>query len=275
MKHVLLIDSWPVLKDLKDADHSIAGIYFGNEFCDFLMPTPDQIARVAEYCRDKGYFFTIVLPYVNQRGIKKMMRLLSFLDKKYARTEIIVNDWGTLHYIRENKLNLIPGLGRLMTRQKRGFYLIKDDGAKVPVEKLGATGPEKRFLKFSVLQNDYFLEWIKGLKIRRIGLDNLLLGIEIPMNHILIDLYFPHVYITTSNYCLMSVINGNNRMFEKPGRCPRYCLKQGEAQVQVVGRSMFLKGNTQFVINEKLPAPLKSVDRLVETRWMFHHNKTY
>ena len=139
MKHVFLIDTRQDFKKIKNDDCQIDGIYFGNEFCDFLIPTANQIDRMVDTCKKRGYFLSVVLPYVNQSRLNKCIRVLEHLDKKYPHMEVIINDWGILQFIKENKLNLRIGLGRLMSRQKRGYYLIKDDNTKVPVDQLDIT----------------------------------------------------------------------------------------------------------------------------------------
>ena len=99
-------------------------IYFGNEFCQNLMPTVAALTRYYTWAKKKKKDFTFVTPYLTNDWLAKLKKLLAFLDSQ-GRTEVVFNDWGVFKVIRDNFPNLQPVLGRLLTKQRRDPRIIK------------------------------------------------------------------------------------------------------------------------------------------------------
>ena len=71
---------------------------FGNEFCERLIPSKKQLEKVL-YCTEKrDLAFTMVTPYVTNKGLKKLEAVISFVAAKKPQSELVFNDWGVLHF---------------------------------------------------------------------------------------------------------------------------------------------------------------------------------
>ncbi len=69
-------------ENLKYCDENFSRLYFGNEFCERLIPTVQQLTKVLSVVRQKGLAFTLVTPYVTNAGIKRLEKLLTVLAGK-------------------------------------------------------------------------------------------------------------------------------------------------------------------------------------------------
>lgn len=249
MKKVLLTDKFPIPET---APKDISHIYYGNEFCDFLLPKKKDIESLNKSKRKKGIDFSIVIPYVNQRNFDKAAELLKFLNKTLPGIEIIVNDWGILHMIAGRFKKLIPVAGRLLNRQKQGFFVkTVSEGMKLITE-LGLNRHDKEYLSSSILQNNYILKILFKMGVRRIGLDNILQGINIEGYQGEIDIYYPYVYLTTSNYCLTANLDKSYPYRKKISACDGICRSLPQRSFNMCGKSIYLRGNTQFYYNDDL-----------------------
>lgn len=248
-------------------DRSFSRVYFGNEFCNYLLPTDRDISLLQNLKKKRKIEFGIVLPYINQLKIKQSVSLLRRIDKELPGSEIIVNDWGALNLIKNEFPGLTIVLGRLFSRQRRGFFLKGAAGKNTLIDAVNVGDREKEYLKSSVLQNDYLMGFFRELGIRRIGIDNLRQGI-IPDNkyNMDVDLYYPLVYITTSNRCLTASLHRKDPVSSRIARCDNVCMRVPRRTMEILGVKVYLVGNTQFYFNDKLGAgDTSSVSRLVET----------
>jgi hypothetical protein len=103
--------------------------------------------------------------------------------------------------------------------------------------------------------------------IKRIEFDNLLQGISRPNHSLKGSLYFPFAYITTTRFCL---IGSYEERVHKPLRTISACNKECQdhtfkLQHKQMPVELFLKGNTQFFKNERIPENLRelNIDRLI------------
>jgi collagenase-like PrtC family protease len=120
MGNVILFDNFNNFKKILTG---ISRIYFGNGFCDHLLPLKKDIDTLVNLKGKRKVDFSIVTPYINQRNFPQLTDLLHNLNKNLPGIEIIVNDWGVLHLIKERFHNLFIVLGRLLSKQKRGFFI--------------------------------------------------------------------------------------------------------------------------------------------------------
>ncbi len=104
-------------ENLKYLTDEFQRVYYGDEFCDRLIPSEKELKEVMAEVKEKGLSFTFVTPYVTEAGLNKLIKLFSVLPEK---TEVVVNDWGAFRVIKERFSGLVPVLGRLMIKLKRG-----------------------------------------------------------------------------------------------------------------------------------------------------------
>ena len=72
------------------------------EFCERLLPSPSQLKKALSFARENDLDFTMVTPYVTNSGLKKVENLIILLSELNPDSEIVFNDWGVFHFIKEN-----------------------------------------------------------------------------------------------------------------------------------------------------------------------------
>src|SRR3990172_9007931 len=84
---------------------SASRLYFGNEFCDHLIPSPRTLSEALALSRELGLRFSLVTPMVTDSGIDALGRLFRSLPDG---SEVIASDWGVLRLVRTEFPSLIP-----------------------------------------------------------------------------------------------------------------------------------------------------------------------
>ena len=94
----------------------LRAIYFGSEFCEFLLPDAAQVTRYCAHARDAGVEAVLLTPVATPGGLVRIKQLLSDLAAAGDAPAIVFNDWGVATLLRE----LFPALqmraGRLINR---------------------------------------------------------------------------------------------------------------------------------------------------------------
>lgn len=247
-------------QNLKYWNKKYTRLYFGIEFCQNLIHTTEDLDYVINFVKKNNIELSFVTPYVTDEGMNKLEPLLELLNEKLPGSEVIINDFGTLELMQEKKLKLKPVLGRLLTKQKRGPRIINimDKLPKTAIEHFRKSNADIPIIREFLIRNGF----------DRVELDNLLQGIEedFSKSQLKASLYYPYNYVTTSRYCLTSILDRENII---PGiyTCKRECYKYGVFKLtnKNMPVPLLLKGNTQFFENKKLPKDLeeKGINRLV------------
>ena len=251
------------VKNLKYFSPPFTRIYFGNEFCERLLPSTQDIDQAMDFAREHKIPFSLVTPYVTNDGLKKWKKIIEKVAEKNPKSEIILNDWGILMTIREISTGLVPVLGRLMTKIKRGPRLmnVMESLPQEAIEHLQSTNLSiKAYRKFLTEKGitraelDYPLQ---DIKLNDVGAD-------IPLS-----LYIPFVYVTTTRFCLTASCDIPERkgmvgIFPCKKECQKYTFALDNP---IMPCSLIRKGNTIFYKNEKIPTgdelKEKRIDRLV------------
>lgn len=245
------------LDNLKKVTSKYNRLYFGNEFCQQLMPEEETLNEVLEFVLERGVGFSFVTPFLTNIGIRKVNPLLSLLRDKLPQAEVVINDWGLLRIIKRAYPQFNLALGRLLTKQKRGPRILNLMG-KVPKSMI-------EHFRMSSTDTNIFTNFLINQGIKRIELDNLLQGIE-RSSQIKASLYHPFAYVTTTRYCLSNPNTFNNGFQRAINpcnfECQRYTSKLRHKSMPV---DLLLKGNTQFFENKNIPTDLEkmNIDRLV------------
>lgn len=247
------------LENLRYVTSKYTRLYFGNEFCQRLIPSSEDLKFTKDFVLRHKMDFTLVTPYVTNKGIEILRPILEYVIRNFSDIEIVINDWGLLEIIRKEFRCSNFVLGRLLTKQKRGPRILNLMG-KVPNSMI-------QHFRESNVDNPTLSNFLINKGIKRIELDNLLQGISRVAPLLKGSLYIPFAYITTTRFCLVSSCEDR---VNKPLRsivpcnkaCQRYTFKLEHKNMPI---EIFLKGNTQFFKNEHLPDNLEqlSVDRLV------------
>jgi len=258
MEQALFVSKVDNLKYFEDTDE-FARLYFGMEFCERLIPSVDELQEVVKFVNEKKIDFTLVTPYVTEDGQERVVRLLRKLNDIKPSSEVVFNDWGVFQVMDEKYPDLIPVLGRLLNKMKRGPRLLNVLD-KIPEESVryyrspGITVPKVR-------------EFLLKNRINRVEFDNLLQGIDLERtgDEIRKSLYLPFAYITTTRLCLTALCDQPDRVKEVGilpcgHECQRYTFYLKNS---IMTTNLIRKGNTIFFCNEEIPDNLNMFDRVV------------
>jgi hypothetical protein len=248
-------------KNLKYHIPAFSRLYFGNEFCERLLPSNQEIETALAFAIKKGLWFTLVTPYCTELGLRQIKALIKKIAQEKPGSEVVINDWGVLRILKSASYDLTPVLGRLLTKIKRGPRLMN------MLDVLPGEGVE--YLKSSNLTVSLYTEFLRKNGIERVELDNPLQGFDFERadKQIHFSLYIPFAYVTTTRFCLTASCD----IPEKKGLvgifpCKKECQKYTFYLENPVMPAMLIrKGNTVFFKNDRIPERLKEkgVDRVV------------
>jgi len=270
MKYAFLTDNTEILSKIQKPDI----LYFGNEFCQNMMPTQTQINKAFNWTLRNNIQFVFILPYLTNNKTKTADKLLQWLDNKGNNIEVIFNDWGTLSLILKYK-NLQPVLGRLLTKQRKDpiaeniienrqnkIKITVIDGQNTIVKAKKVPQTLKTYFQKSFLDVPHVMDFMKKNNVKRYELDLLPWGLKIKTDKkIKLSVYYPYVNITTTRYC-----GAVNLKYTKI--CSKICQSQIiEAGNNKLKYPYIIKGNAVFYKTSKdiLDQTVKTgnIDRIV------------
>jgi hypothetical protein len=95
-------------------------VYVGNETCERLLPTPQAVGAWAAAARQGRLALSLVLPPLSRDGLAKAAEAVRALEGAGAAdSEVVANDWGTVHRLRFRHPGLTIVLGRLTLKMLR------------------------------------------------------------------------------------------------------------------------------------------------------------
>ncbi|MCD4782720.1 MAG: hypothetical protein K8T10_02700 [Candidatus Eremiobacteraeota bacterium] len=247
MEKAILITSIKKINEHLNKPDKYDRLYFGSEFCTHMIPGVEELVEVFSLCEVLNMEFTLVTPFLDESGIGKVAKLLDFLDYKHLYPEILICDWGMLHYISMNFNNKFPlVLGRILAKQKTGprIEMIRD------VLPSAYKSSMKTHVDIPV-----FTEFLRSMGVERVDLDIPLQGLDVEMPvDFAISLYYPYTYISTTRRCPI----------RETGKCDcnEYSFKLSSGNMPV---ELYARGNTVFFKHERLPRLKKNIkyDRIV------------
>lgn len=138
----------------------LRAIYFGSEFCEFLLPDAAQIARYCVHARDADVDPVLLTPVVAPGGLGRIKQLLFDLAAAGEAPAVVFNDWGVASLLRESFPGFQRRAGRLINRGIRDPRLME----KAPLSS-NAAGERGKLLRLmltrsgvSALESDPDLE---------------------------------------------------------------------------------------------------------------------
>lgn len=249
-------------------------VYFGNEFCQHLIPSQDSLARIYSAAQRKGLAFTLLTPYVTDEGLERLRPLFDFLADRKGGPEVVVNDWGVLRLLKREYPNLTPVLGRLMNKMLRdplaaAYYTLH---ALTPQPALSA-------LRQSNLTVPVYRAFLKSSGIRMIEVDNVVQGIDMNLKAMGLRgaLYLPYGFVATGRICLFASLNQpREKKFTVSTACSKECQRHyaecsyNEAPFKGNPFVLLHRGNTIFYPQGKnllrsalLHAEAKGIERII------------
>jgi hypothetical protein len=245
--------------NLKHYDDSFSRLYFGNEFCEHLIPSISDLEQAIDFALANSLDFSFVTPYVTDKGLERLDILLAKMAQKRPHSEVVFNDYGVLRLLNNRYNDLEPVMGRLLNRMKRGPRLM------MVIDKLPQSTVE--YFRSSNLTVPVLREFLNENGVRRVELDNVLQGIDLALDGLQASLYAPFAYVTTTRFCLVNSCDTPERkdmigIFPCKRECQRYTFYLRNPVMPV---TLIRKGNTIFFENEELPDGMegKGINRIV------------
>ena len=291
---VSVLSEWEDLLGSGRQPEDFRRVYFGDEFCMHLIPSPDELEQAFGLAQAMGLEFTMATPYVTSKALETLRLALERLASLDHTAEVVLNDWGALHLVHREYPGFRKLLGRTLVRQKRGPR-IKFMKGRIPDEGY-------RTFQRSHLSTDGFAAFARDYGLSRVELDNVPQGadLELEVAGLTAALHLPYVYASTTRICLIHAFTYDKFVpVDSYLRCPRPCLTRalkvdtrfrnentkGESltddpvSVPESGSpfGMYCKGNSLYYENSSLPENLAqlNVDRLVHHRFLQLEDEGY
>jgi hypothetical protein len=248
-------------RDLKHYHNKFVRIYYGNEFCQNLIPTVRELDQVLNFVSKNELVFTFLTPPVTNDGLRGLETLMIRIMEEYPESEIIFNDWGVLKILNEKYANLRPVMGRLLNKMKRGPRLVN------LLDIL--TESSLKHLKSCSIDAPHFSRFLRMNRVERVELDNLLQGILLNLSEARISasLYIPYVYITITRFCLAISCEEHGKedtvgIFPCSKECQKHTFYLTNPAMPL---PLIRRGNTMFFKNDDIPKNLKenNINRIV------------
>lgn len=241
--------------DLKYCDQNFSRLYFGNEFCQRLLPALEELETVLDVTRSLD--FTLVTPYVTDDGLARVQRLLDLVSRRGQEAEVVFNDWGVFSILRKHYPSFEPVMGRLLNKMKR------DPRLMTVLDRIPENALE--YFRGSNLSVPLFRHFLLENGVRRVEFDNVLQGIDFDFEGMELSLYMPFAYVTTTRACLVNKCDTpekGERVDISP--CQRECQKYTfYLKSDVMPVDLVRRGNTLFFENGEIPPGMQRVSRIV------------
>lgn len=190
-------------------------IYVGDEFCVHRLPRLDELDDLVQSANARQWQVSFLTPPLTDQGLERCARLFDYLQQKLPQTEVVVNDWGVLSFLKENYPSFQLSVGRLLNKGFKDPRLSDATSASRFSAETAALFNRSTF-DFAALQQKLF-----ELQVRRLERDVLPYeDLEIErLKGLSTSVYFPFGYITTGRICWIASFN------ETEGK--KFCISDG------------------------------------------------
>ena len=211
-------------------------IYFGNEFCRFLIPDKEDLKQVLLKI-PKKYFSLTTPAVINDFDISKIIKLFNVLVEYKPDSEVIINNLGLLQVLQKYK-SLKPVLGRILSHLV--FYFSEKE-IRVKVD---------------------MVSLFKQYKIERFEIDNYEKSIINNMG-LSISMHVPYAYVTNTRWCIFK----DGEYLEKNSNCKINCRTSVKVKYPIIQEHFIFKGNSQFLLKKSVSKQnVSNINRLVMTK---------
>jgi hypothetical protein len=223
--------------------------YFGNEFCESLIPSLQSFSQICLQLWRKQVEITFVTPPVTDEGLDTLRKLLSWLSRQEHNAEVVFNDWGTLELLYREFPGLRPVRGRLLNKTMR-------DPRVVPLYNApGAPAGIRASLQPSSLDSPFFRRLLQKYGVTTVELDILVQAPDFDFRCLpfQVAFYFPYGFVTTGRHCMMSSLHVEGDRRFRPGvQCRLECRDYVTTHsfdgtlLSTAGTRFYQRGNTFF-----------------------------
>jgi hypothetical protein len=246
-------------------------IYYGNEFCQYLIPKAEEFNNILKEADNKKVKVTLNTPFVTEFGIERLKKLFDLIRDNYPETEVVFNDWGVLLLLRElyPEINCIAG--RLIDKSYRDPRFSQNDYNKY-FSKDGL-----RLIRRSNITAYSYQSLLKQNNVQRVELDNLLQGYDFTEYEVTtkISLHVPFGVVITGRNCMMRALplKDDEKFILENNFCHKKCQSIDQMMIKQVKPinderetmdqwmvEMFRKGNTIFYKNSNF-------EKIYHSKW--------
>lgn len=232
-------------------------LYFGSEFCEYLIPDTIMLRVFLEICKKDKLNPVFVTPPSSDYGVKKLEENLLYLKKKLDYCEIVINDLGILELAHDICPHFKFTIGRILDKTSHDSRILSQD-----IEAYyGQDG--LRFARTPGILSNSTDKIFRKYNIVRYEFDFPKVGLEVNGNF-KFSLHFPYQYLTTGRVCLFRATQHKNKHKFLVGseKCCQVCTNvQAELRKPINGfvvengkkisdTYLFQRGNTIFYLNE-------------------------
>jgi hypothetical protein len=203
----------------KKLNNLVKGIYFGNSYCEHLIPRFTDIIEAKEICEKNHYNFVFVFPPLSNFKTKEAIYILKYLAKQKQK-EVVVNDIGTLYLALEYNLKPILGINFTKTIKNAFINAIKPtDLSQSQFEN------QKKLLSHLEFEISDVREFYKKIGVGRFSIENLDFNLEFldKSPTMQCDFYYPFITLTNSKSCDIAGLFDDKRNYFVHKDCPKYC----------------------------------------------------
>ena len=198
----------------------IKGVYFGNSYCEHLLPTPLEIAKAYSYFNDAHHNFVFVFPPISENKMEDAKAILSELER-LGVTEVVVNDFGMLHLTKEV---FKPILGVNFTKSIKNAFLDAKEPLEVNTTQLNNQKNLTTHLEFEI---DFLRAFYKSIGVSRVSLENRAYDIAFLREkpYFYADIYYPNSIISHSRACDIAGIHNDKQTYFPAKNCQKHCTQ--------------------------------------------------
>ncbi len=191
--------------------------YFGEEFCERLLPSVNSLKKVIEKARCLNKRVSLLTPPSTERALGKVRLLINLLR---VEDEVIINDYGILNMVNKEFKNPIV-IGRILGRNILNNLVLAGKRQELIKEYLSLLSP-----KIKRIEVDYF------------NIDKVNIFLTKIVNF---SFYKGPFFWALTRRC---AFNMNSRTLDKFAYCDKECLKyKAVIRNKAVDKKFLLEGN--------------------------------
>ena len=258
---------------IKRGAHRFTYLYFGTEFCEYLIPSQQYLEQYMDICRDNDLRPVFVTPVVTDRGLDRLQNCFDHLDASSIPYAVVVNDLGVLQLLcsRSHVPELIAG--RILDKTSHDCRILENEMGSY----YSASG--MRYASEPGILSDHSTGVLSSLGISRYEFDLPKTGLHLRHSNSGLSLYWPFHYLTTGRVCMFRALGktGKDKFLVGQRSCDGSCKAlELELRKPINGYSfehgarkdnqyLFQKGNTVFYLyeNSNIAEQIEQFDRIV------------
>jgi len=252
---------------------AINRLYFGQEFCERALNNPREVEKAFEIAQAQEMEFTLLTPYVTDKRLRDLVRILDIVYQAQKDSEVVVNDWGVLLLLTEDYPDVKPVLGRQLLKMLRDPRI-----TELSPDKLQAM---RSILPTTNLSGSYLKRLLEKYGVTRVELDYPPQGLspEIKNWGYSLSLYLPYVTITSGRMCMPGSwgLNPSEKFNGASEQCTKACkttwfelsdksrriLKAKNGEILQKGNTMFYRLKKEALENAIQVVKEGGIDRVI------------